>query len=347
MQDLTALITDAKSQFAAISDGAYLEEAKARFLGKAGSLTELLKGLGKLPPEERKSAGESINAAKAEIETALNARRDAIAHQKLEAKLAAEALDVTLPGRAAQRGGLHPVSISQARIEDIFRSIGFDVADGPEIETDWTNFTALNSPENHPARSMQDTFYINGKDSTGKQLLLRTHTSPMQIRYARMHVEKYKDAARMPPIKVIAPGRTYRVDSDATHSPMFHQVEGLWIDEDVSFADLKGVFLDFMRTFFEDGNIVARFRPSYFPFTEPSAEIDIAFSSGPMKGKWLEVSGSGQVHPQVVRNMGLDPERHIGFAFGCGIERLTMLRYGIDDLRLFFDGDMRFLEQFN
>ena len=347
MQDLTALITDAKSQFAAITDGAQLEEAKARFLGKAGSLTELLKGLGKLPPEERKSAGESINAAKAEIESALNARRDAIAHQKLEAKLAAEALDVTLPGRAAQRGGLHPVSISQARIEDIFRSIGFDVADGPEIETDWTNFTALNSPENHPARSMQDTFYIDGKDSTGKQLLLRTHTSPMQIRYARMHVEKYKDAARMPPIKVIAPGRTYRVDSDATHSPMFHQVEGLWIDEDVSFADLKGVFLDFMRTFFEDGNIVARFRPSYFPFTEPSAEIDIAFSSGPMKGKWLEVSGSGQVHPQVVRNMGLDPERYIGFAFGCGIERLTMLRYGIDDLRLFFDGDMRFLEQFN
>lgn len=347
MQDLTALITDAKSQFAAITDGAHLEEAKARFLGKAGSLTELLKGLGKLPPEERKSAGESINAAKAEIETALNARRDALAHQKLEAKLAAEALDVTLPGRAAQRGGLHPVSISQMRIEDIFRSIGFDVADGPEIETDWTNFTALNSPENHPARSMQDTFYIDRKDSTGKQLLLRTHTSPMQIRYARMHVEKYKDAARMPPIKVIAPGRTYRVDSDATHSPMFHQVEGLWIDEDVSFADLKGVFLDFMRTFFEDGNIVARFRPSYFPFTEPSAEIDIAFSSGPMKGKWLEVSGSGQVHPQVVRNMGLDPERYIGFAFGCGIERLTMLRYGIDDLRLFFDGDMRFLEQFN
>ena len=347
MQDLTALITDAKSQFAAITDGAQLEEAKARFLGKAGSLTELLKGLGKLPPEERKSAGESINAAKAEIETALNSRRDALAHQKLEAKLAAEALDVTLPGRAAQRGGLHPVSISQARIEDIFRSIGFDVADGPEIETDWTNFTALNSPENHPARSMQDTFYIDGKDSTGKQLLLRTHTSPMQIRYARMHVEKYKNAARMPPIKVIAPGRTYRVDSDATHSPMFHQVEGLWIDEDVSFADLKGVFLDFMRTFFEDGNIVARFRPSYFPFTEPSAEIDIAFSSGPMKGKWLEVSGSGQVHPQVVRNMGLDPERYIGFAFGCGIERLTMLRYGIDDLRLFFDGDMRFLEQFN
>ncbi len=347
MQDLTALVADAKTQFAAINEGAQLEEAKARFLGKAGALTELLKGLGKLPPEERKAAGEGINAGKSEIETALNARRDALANLKLESKLAAEALDVSLPGRTPQRGGLHPVSIGQMRIEAIFRSIGFDVADGPEIETDWFNFTALNSPENHPARSMQDTFYVDGKDSSGKQLLLRTHTSPMQIRYARMHVEKYNGAARMPAIKVIAPGRTYRVDSDATHSPMFHQVEGLWIDEDVSFADLKGVFLDFMRTYFEDPQIAARFRPSYFPFTEPSAEIDIAFSSGPMKGKWLEVSGSGQVHPQVIRNMGLDPERYIGFAFGCGIERLTMLRYGIDDLRLFFDGDMRFLQQFN
>ena len=298
------------------------------------------------PPEERKQAGERINAAKSDVEAALNQRREQLANHKLEAKLAAEALDVTLPGRLAQRGGLHPVTLSQERIEAIFASIGFEVADGPEIETDWFNFTALNSPENHPARSMQDTFYVDGQDSSGKQLLLRTHTSPMQIRHARMHVEKYQGAASMPPIKVIAPGRTYRVDSDATHSPMFHQVEGLWIDEHVSFADLKGVFLDFMRTFFEDDNITVRFRPSYFPFTEPSAEIDIAFSTGPMKGKWLEVSGSGQVHPQVVRNMGLDPERYIGFAFGCGIERLTMLRYGINDLRLFFDGDMRFLQQF-
>ena len=347
MQDLNSLVADAKAQFTAINDGAQLEDAKARFLGKAGSLTELLKGLGKLPPEQRKAAGEQINAAKTAIEAALNARREALANLQLETRLAAEALDVSLPGRTAQRGGLHPVSISQMRIEEIFHSIGFDVADGPEIETDWFNFTALNSPENHPARSMQDTFYVDGKDSSAKQLLLRTHTSPMQIRYARMHVEKYKTTARMPAIKVIAPGRTYRVDSDATHSPMFHQVEGLWIDEDVSFADLKGVFLDFMRTYFEDPNIAARFRPSYFPFTEPSAEIDIAFSSGPMKGKWLEVAGSGQVHPQVVRNMGLDPERYLGFAFGCGIERLTMLRYGIDDLRLFFDGDMRFLQQFN
>ncbi len=346
MQDLNALAEEARSQFAAIGDSAQLEEAKARFLGKDGSLTALLKGLGKLPADERKQAGEHINAAKAEIEAALHQRREQIANQKLETKLAAEALDVTLPGRLAQHGGLHPVTLSQARIEQIFASIGFEVADGPEIETDWFNFTALNSPENHPARSMQDTFYVDGKDSSGKPLLLRTHTSPMQIRHARMHVEKYKGAASMPPIKVIAPGRTYRVDSDATHSPMFHQVEGLWIDENVSFADLKGVFLDFMRTFFEDDNITVRFRPSYFPFTEPSAEIDIAFSAGPMKGTWLEVSGSGQVHPQVVRNMGLDPERYIGFAFGCGIERLTMLRYGINDLRLFFDGDMRFLRQF-
>ena len=346
MLNLNALADDARNQFAAIDDSAKLEEAKARFLGKDGSLTALLKGLGKLPAEERKQAGERINAAKADVEAALNQRREQLANLKLEAKLAAEALDVTLPGRLAQRGGLHPVTLSQARIEEIFASIGFEVADGPEIETDWFNFTALNSPENHPARSMQDTFYVDGQDSSGKQLLLRTHTSPMQIRHARMHVEKYKGAASMPPIKVIAPGRTYRVDSDATHSPMFHQVEGLWIDEHVSFADLKGVFLDFMRTFFEDSNITVRFRPSYFPFTEPSAEIDIAFSTGPMKGKWLEVSGSGQVHPQVVRNMGLDPERYIGFAFGCGIERLTMLRYGINDLRLFFDGDMRFLRQF-
>ena len=347
MQDLNALVADACNQFEAITDSAHLEEAKARFLGKAGSLTSLLKGLGQLAADERKAAGERINAAKTEIESALNLRREQLAQQKLDAKLAAEALDVTLPGRNTPHGGLHPVTLSQARIESIFHSIGFDVADGPEIETDWYNFTALNSPENHPARSMQDTFYVDGTDSAGKPLLLRTHTSPMQIRYARMHVEQYKGAASMPPIKVIAPGRTYRVDSDATHSPMFHQVEGLWIDENVSFADLKGVFLDFMRTFFEDSNITLRFRPSYFPFTEPSAEIDIAFSSGPMKGHWLEVSGSGQVHPQVIRNMGLDPERYIGFAFGCGIERLAMLRYGINDLRLFFDGDMRFLQQFN
>jgi phenylalanyl-tRNA synthetase alpha chain len=239
---------------------------------------------------------------------------------------------VTLPGRGRGRGGVHPVVRTWQRIEEIWRSIGFDVADGPEIETDWYNFTALNNPENHPARSMQDTFYVDLKDKDGLPLLLRTHTSPMQVRYARMH---------KPPIKVIAPGRTYRVDSDATHSPMFHQVEGLWIDEDISFADLKGVYTDFLRRFFEDENLEVRFRPSFFPFTEPSAEIDMK-----LKGRWLEISGAGQVHPAVVRNFGLDPERYIGFAFGSGLERLTMLRYGIEDLRLFFDGDLRFLEQF-
>ncbi|HTQ78201.1 MAG TPA: phenylalanine--tRNA ligase subunit alpha, partial [Burkholderiales bacterium] len=203
---------------------------------------------------------------------------------------------------------------------------------------DWYNFTALNNPVNHPARSMQDTFYVDLKDAQGLPLLLRTHTSPMQVRYARMH---------RPPIKTIALGRTYRVDSDATHSPMFHQVEGLWIDTDVSFADLKGVYTDFLRRFFESDALDVRFRPSYFPFTEPSAEIDLQFASGPHKGRWLELSGAGQVHPQVVRNFGLDPEKYIGFAFGSGLERLTMLRYGIDDLRLFFDGDLRFLEQFS
>jgi phenylalanyl-tRNA synthetase alpha chain len=219
------------------------------------------------------------------------------------------------------------------RIEAIFGSMGFDVADGPEIETDWMSFTALNNPENHPARSMQDTFYVDMKDDGGRWLNLRPHTSPMQVRYARMH---------KPPIKVIALGRTYRVDSDATHSPMFHQVEGLWIDEQISFADLKGVYTEFLRRFFESDELEVRFRPSFFPFTEPSAEIDMK-----LKGRWLEISGSGQVHPQVVKNFGLDPEKYIGFAFGSGLERLTMLRYGIDDLRLFFDGDLRFLEQFS
>lgn len=297
-----------------------------------------MKSLGTLSPEERKTAGQEINVAKQRVESALERRRAELALAKMEARLGEDALDVTLPGRGRGRGGLHPISRTWQRIEEIFGSIGFDVADGPEIETDWYNFTALNNPENHPARSMQDTFYVDLKDAGGLPLLLRTHTSPMQVRYARLH---------KPPIKVIAPGRTYRVDSDATHSPMFHQVEGLWIDEDVSFADLKGVYVDFLRRFFESDDLQVRFRPSYFPFTEPSAEIDLQFASGPLKGRWLELSGAGQVHPQVVRNFGLDPERYIGFAFGSGLERLTMLRYGIDDLRLFFDGDLRFLRQFS
>jgi phenylalanyl-tRNA synthetase alpha chain len=337
MADLERIVSEAVAAFAVTPDAPALEQAKARYLGKSGVLTELLKGLGKLPPEQRRDSGALINAAKQRIESALEARREALAAGALNTKLAQEALDVSLPGRGRGRGSIHPVMLSWQRVEAIFHSIGFDVADGPEIETDWFNFTALNNPANHPARSMQDTFYVDAKDTEGLPLLLRTHTSPMQVRYAREH---------QPPIKVIAPGRTYRVDSDATHSPMFHQVEGLWIAEDVSFADLKGVFLDFIRRFFESDDVQVRFRPSYFPFTEPSAEVDIAFSSGALQGRWLEVAGSGQVHPQVIRNFGLDPERYMGFAFGTGLERLTMLRYGIDDLRLFFEGDLRFLSQF-
>lgn len=337
MENVDGIIGRALAAFNAAQDPAALENAKARFLGKSGELTALLKSLGTLAPEARRSAGQSINEAKARLETALEERRSALADVKLAARLAEESLDVTLPGRGRGRGGVHPISRTWQRVEEIFRSIGFDVADGPEIETDWYNFTALNNPENHPARSMQDTFYVDLKDAQALPLLLRTHTSPMQVRYARMHE---------PPIKVIAAGRTYRVDSDATHSPMFHQVEGLWIDEGVSFADLKGVYTDFLRRFFESDSLEVRFRPSYFPFTEPSAEIDLQFTSGPLRGRWLELSGAGQVHPQVVRNFGFDPERTIGFAFGSGLERLTMLRYGIDDLRLFFDGDLRFLKQF-
>jgi phenylalanyl-tRNA synthetase alpha chain len=336
-QDLEAIVARATAEFAAAADPAALENAKAKYFGKSGELTGLMKQLGSLPPEERKAFGQRINAAKQEIEAALDLRRKDLELKKLESRLSGEALDVTLPGRGRSRGGVHPISRTWRRIEEIFGSIGFDVADGPEIETDWYNFTALNNPENHPARSMQDTFYVDLKDAQGLPLLLRTHTSPMQVRYARQH---------RPPIKVIAPGRTYRVDSDATHSPMFHQVEGLWIDEDVSFADLKSVYVDFLRRFFESDDLRVRFRPSYFPFTEPSAEIDLQFGAGPLKGRWLELSGAGQVHPQVVRNFGLNPEKYIGFAFGSGLERLTMLRYGIDDLRLFFDGDLRFLRQF-
>ncbi|MFN7571246.1 MAG: phenylalanine--tRNA ligase subunit alpha [Betaproteobacteria bacterium] len=338
MDSLDRLIADARAAFAAAAQPAALENEKARFLGKTGSVTDLLKTLGKLGPDERRTQGARINAAKEAIEALLAERRRQLADAELDARLAQEAIDVTLPGRKRSAGGIHPVMRTWLRVEEIFASIGFDVADGPEIEADWYNFTALNNPENHPARSMQDTFYVDAQDREGKPLLLRTHTSPMQVRYARMH---------KPPIKVIAPGRTYRVDSDATHSPMFHQVEGLWIDENVSFADLKGVYTDFLHRFFETEDLQVRFRPSFFPFTEPSAEIDMMFTAGPNKGRWLEISGAGQVHPNVVRNFGLDPERYIGFAFGSGLERLTMLRYGVDDLRLFFDGDLRFLGQFN
>ena len=338
MEDLSKLIESARQAFAEATQPAALEDAKAKFPGKSGTLTTMMKGLRDLAADQRKAAGAEINAAKRAVEEALNARREALAQAALEKKLAEEAIDVTLPGRTSPAGGIHPVIRTWMRIEEIFRSIGFDVASGPEIENDWYTFTALNNPLNHPARSMQDTFYVDMKDEKGLLLPLRPHTSPMQVRYSRTH---------KPPIKVIAPGRTYRVDSDATHSPMFHQVEGLWLGENISFADLKGVYSMFLRRFFETDDLIVRFRPSYFPFTEPSVEVDMMFTTGSRKGKWLEISGAGEVHLTVVRNYGLDPEQYCGFAFGSGLERLTMLRYGIDDLRLFFEGDLRFLRQFN
>ncbi|THF64223.1 phenylalanine--tRNA ligase subunit alpha [Pseudothauera rhizosphaerae] len=342
MDNLDQLVQQATADFAAAADSAQLEQAKARYLGKSGSLTERLKGLGKLDADARRAAGAEINRAKEAIEAGLEARREALREAALQAQLAAEALDVTLPGRGNLRGGLHPASRTLERIEALFRSIGFVVADGPEIETDWHNFTALNTPENHPARSMHDTFYLEGHDD----VLLRTHTSPVQIRAMLAHVALHADLQTMPEIRIIAPGRVFRVDSDATHSPMFHQVEGLWVGENVSFADLKGVIADFLRKFFESDDLQVRFRPSFFPFTEPSAEIDVAFMSGALKGRWLEIAGCGMVHPNVLRFGGIDPERYTGFAFGMGPDRLTMLRYGVNDLRLFFDGDLRFLSQF-
>ncbi|HUD26937.1 MAG TPA: phenylalanine--tRNA ligase subunit alpha [Burkholderiaceae bacterium] len=338
MQPIDELIAEAGEAFASASRPADLENAKARFLGKAGSITERLKALARLDPESRRAEGARLNAAKEAIEALLAERRAQLAEAALSSQLALDAIDVSLPGRARSGGGLHPVIRTWIRIEQIFRSIGFDVADGPEIETDWYNFTALNNPENHPARSMQDTFYVDATDSEGRPLVLRTHTSPMQVRYARQHPG---------PVRVISLGRTYRVDNDATHSPMFHQVEALWLDDNISFADLKGVYTEFLRRFFENDDVQVRFRPSYFPFTEPSAEIDMLFTGGSRPPRWLEISGAGQVHPAVVRNFGRDPERTIGFAFGSGLERLTMLRYGVDDLRQFFTGDLRFLRQFN
>ena len=326
MDELQRIIATAMADFAAAADPATLENSKARYLGKAGALTELLKSLGKLPAADRPAAGSAINEAKARLEAALHERRTALADARLAAQLAAESLDVSLPGRGLGRGGLHPITRTLERMETLFRSLGFEVADGPEIEDDFHNFTALNTPENHPARSMHDTFYVEGGN------VLRTHTSPIQVRYMETHA---------PPIKIIAPGRVYRVDSDATHSPMFHQVEGLWIAEDVSFADLKGVFTEFLRNFFERDDLRVRFRPSFFPFTEPSAEVDMSFGDG-----WLEIAGSGQVHPNVLAAVGIDPERYQGFAFGMGPDRLTMLRYGVDDLRLFYENDLRFLRQF-
>jgi phenylalanyl-tRNA synthetase alpha chain len=351
MQDLDKIVSEAAAAFDAVQDAAALEQVKARYLGKQGALADLRKGLADLAPDARREAGARFNDAKDRIEAALAERRQALARALLDARLAGESLDVTLPGRGLARGGLHPASRTLERIERLFRSIGFDVADGPEIETDFYNFTALNTPEDHPARSMHDTFYVKG--DAVPPLLLRTHTSPIQIRYMQAHVARFRNVPTMPEIRIIAPGRVYRVDSDATHSPMFHQVEGLWIGEDVSFADLKGVLTDFLQKFYEDETVRTRFRPSFFPFTEPSAEVDMTcvFCHGSgcrvcSHTGWLEVAGSGQVHPNVLKHCGLDPERYIGFAFGMGPDRMTMLRYGINDLRLFYEGDLRFLQQF-
>jgi len=327
MQELQQILDQALQQFAAIGDEAELEQVKARFLGKEGSLTALLKGLGKLSADERPAAGARINQVKQSIEAALHQRREALQKSKLEQKLAAEALDVTLPGRGLGTGGLHPVTRTLERIEQLFHALGFATASGPEIESDFYNFTALNIPENHPARAMHDTFYID------PQHVLRTHTSPVQIRYMELN---------RPPLKIIAPGRVYRFDSDATHSPMFHQVEGLWVDEQVNFANLKGVVQDFLQQFFERDDLRVRFRPSFFPFTEPSAEMDMSWNGG-----WLEVGGCGMVHPNVLKHVNIDSEKYLGFAFGLGVERLAMLRYAVDDLRLFYDSDLRFLRQFN
>jgi phenylalanyl-tRNA synthetase alpha chain len=336
MQELEQILNQAVQQFTAVDQAAELEQVKARYLGKEGSLTVLLKGLGKLSAEERPAAGARINEVKQQIEAALNARREAIQRQALNIKLAAEALDVTLPGRGQGVGGLHPVTLTLERIESLFHSIGYAVAEGPEIESDFYNFTALNIPEDHPARAMHDTFYIDEKH------VLRTHTSPIQIRYMQAHMEKYKHLETMPDIRIIAPGRVYRVDSDATHSPMFHQVEGLWIGERVSFADLKGVIADFLQSYFETEDLQVRFRPSFFPFTEPSAEMDMSWGD-----RWLEIGGCGMVHPNVLKHVGIDSEKYIGFAFGVGVERLAMLRYGVNDLRLFFESDLQFLKQFS
>ena len=321
------------------SDLPTLEQVKAGFVGKSGTLTVLLKSLGSMPAEERKAAGARINEAKQAVESVIKARREALQQAELAQQLAAETIDVTLPGRGMGRGGMHPVSRTLTRIQNLFHSIGFEVATGPEIETDFYNFTALNIPEDHPARAMHDTFYLESGE------LLRTHTSPVQVRYMQTH---------QPPLRIIAPGRVYRCDSDVTHTPMFHQIEGLWVDENVSFADLKGVFADFMRNFFEREDLAVRFRPSFFPFTEPSAEMDIACVMCGGEGcrvcshtGWLEVLGCGMVHPNVFTHVDIDPERYLGFAFGLGVERLAMLRYGVDDLRLFFENDLRFLKQFN
>ena len=338
MDAVPDLLPTAQTAIAETNDVAALEQVRVHYLGKKGVLTERLKALGQLPPEQRRAAGQAINDLKQALETALAARKQVLQAAALDARLRSEALDVTLPGRGQQPGGQHPISRTLQRIAALFEQIGFSVARGPEVEDDFRNFEALNIPAHHPARAMHDTFYFDA------HTLLRTHTSPVQIRVMEQQA---------PPIRIIAPGRVYRCDSDVTHSPMFHQVEGLLVDEEVSFADLKGVLDDFVRAFFER-DLAVRFRPSYFPFTEPSAEVDvqcvICGGSGCRVCKhsgWLEVLGCGMVHPAVFAKVGIDSERYTGYAFGMGVERLAMLRYGVNDLRLFFDNDLRFLRQFH
>jgi len=337
MTSLSDLVTKAASAIDAAEDLAALDAVRVAYLGKKGEITARLKSLGQLPPEERSAAGQKINQAKQAVQQGINARREALEAAALEARLAADAVDVTLPGRGASIGGYHPVTRAMLRIEKIFRNAGFGVRSGPEIEDDFHNFTALNIPANHPARAMHDTFYFPGGN------LLRTHTSPVQIRSM---------VAEGAPIKIIAPGRVYRCDSDQTHTPMFHQIEGLVVGEGVSFAHLRSVLHHFVERFFER-QLGIRFRPSYFPFTEPSAEVDIecVFCSGQgcrvcKNTGWLEIAGCGMVHPNVLEAAGVDSEKYTGYAFGMGVERLAMLRYGVDDLRLFFDNDLRFLQQF-
>jgi len=338
VSELNRLLEDALAAIAAADELAGLEQLRVQYLGKKGEITLQLKNLGKLPGDQRREAGQAINRVKQQIGESLEARREQLQRAELEARLAAETVDVTLPGRRVDRGGLHPVTVTMRRIEQMFGKLGFDVATGPEVEDDFHNFEALNIPPHHPARAMHDTFYFDA------HTLLRTHTSPVQIRVLEQ---------QQPPLRVIAPGRVYRCDSDLTHTPMFHQVEGLLVDENVSFADLKGTLHEFLKLFFEQDDLQTRFRPSYFPFTEPSMEVDISCVMCEGQGcrvcshtGWLEVLGCGMVHPEVFRHTGIDPDAFTAYAFGMGVERLTMLRYGVNDLRLFFENDLRFLKQF-
>ncbi len=338
-QDLESLLEQASQAIGQSEDVAALDAVRVAYLGKKGEITARLKQLGQLQPEERREAGQQINRVKAEIQDLLDARRVSLSEAAIDAQLAAETVDISLPGRATDSGGLHPVTLTMNRIEKMFGKLGFDVAEGPEVEDDFHNFEALNIPPQHPARAMHDTFYF----ADGR--LLRTHTSPVQIRVMEN---------QEPPYRVIAPGRVYRCDSDLTHTPMFHQVEGLLVDEDVSFSVLKGTLQEFLRMFFEQDDLPTRFRPSYFPFTEPSMEVDIGCVMCGGKGcrvcshtGWLEILGCGMVHPELYRHTGVDGEKYTGYAFGMGVERLAMLRYGVNDLRLFFENDLRFLQQFS